>query len=146
MVVTMTTLGKVAISASFTVIYLHSSEIFPTSIRNTGMGLMAITSRMGGIASPYFASLGDLYPNLHLVLFCVLPLSAGALYLRVPETLGRSLPETMDDLAAMVSSTARSGKDKEQYGSPAVKYRPLPMATEYGSDIEEQGEPMSTKS
>ncbi len=37
--------GKLCISGGFSVIYIHSSEIFPTSMRNTAMGLVSIASR-----------------------------------------------------------------------------------------------------
>ena len=37
--------GKLCISAVFTVIYVHSSEVFPTTVRNTGMGVVAVASR-----------------------------------------------------------------------------------------------------
>ena len=38
-------LGKLCISASFAVIYVHSNEIFPTSIRSGGMGLVSFAAR-----------------------------------------------------------------------------------------------------
>ena len=37
--------GKLCAAASFTIVYVHSSEIFPTPIRNSGMGLVAVASR-----------------------------------------------------------------------------------------------------
>ena len=45
-------MGKFAISASFSVAYLFSAELFPTQGRNLAMGLLSLVSRMGGIISP----------------------------------------------------------------------------------------------
>ncbi len=45
---------KLCISASFSVIYIHSSEVFPTSIRNTGVGLVSVAARWANIISITF--------------------------------------------------------------------------------------------
>ena len=37
--------SKLMVSSAFTVIYIHSSEVFPTCIRNGAMGLVAVASR-----------------------------------------------------------------------------------------------------
>ena len=37
--------GKLCATAAFTIIYIHSSETFPTAFRNSGMGLLAVGSR-----------------------------------------------------------------------------------------------------
>lgn len=42
---TVTLFCKLCISSSFQVIYVHGSELFPTPIRNTGMGMVAVAAR-----------------------------------------------------------------------------------------------------
>ena len=101
MVVSVAMFGKLCISASFTIIHIHTTEVFPTAIRNTGMGLVAITSRIGGILSPYLANLGHVLPNFHFVLFGIFSLTSGLLNLKLPETLGAPLPETMEDVVRL---------------------------------------------
>ena len=49
--------GKLAISASFTAIYLITAEIFPTVMRNFSMGCCGTVGRMGAVVSPYIADL-----------------------------------------------------------------------------------------
>ena len=44
---TLGAIGKLGISSSFSVIYIHSNELFPTTIRNSGMGLVAVAARIG---------------------------------------------------------------------------------------------------
>jgi len=120
-------LGKLCISASFAVIYVHSNEIFPTSIRNGGMGLVSFAARIGGILSPYLAKLGSLWPNLHFVLFGLMALTSGLMNARLPETQGKPLPETIDDLVKM--SSRNSGRYVVSLSTPS-KYSKLPTEEE----------------
>ena len=113
-------LGKLCISASFAVIYVHSNEIFPTSVRSGAMGLVSFAARVGGILSPYLAKLGGLLPNLHFVLFGTISLTSGYLNLRLPETQGRPLPETIADLIKMKDS-----RYIVSMSNPSAKYSKL---------------------
>ena len=45
--------AKLAVTAAFDLICLHSSEIFPTVIRSKALGLFVAFSRIGAIASPF---------------------------------------------------------------------------------------------
>lgn len=45
-------LGKFAVSGSFAVIYLYTTEVFPTQVRNAGLGVSSIGARLGGIMAP----------------------------------------------------------------------------------------------
>ena len=87
-----------ALTMSGNIIYIHSNEIFPTTIRNVSMGLVSSAARLGGILSPHLAKLGDVYPNLHFILFGLMGLTAGLLSLKLPETKGLPLSETVQDL------------------------------------------------
>ncbi|GMT16758.1 hypothetical protein PFISCL1PPCAC_8055, partial [Pristionchus fissidentatus] len=49
--------GKMIISISFMTVYVAASEIFPTNIRNSTLGICEMVSRIGGILSPYVATL-----------------------------------------------------------------------------------------
>ncbi|KAK3734882.1 hypothetical protein RRG08_038908 [Elysia crispata] len=95
-------LGKFGASAGFAVIYVYSAELFPTVMRNSGMGLCSLCARIGGILAPYIADLEDVIDNdwgtaLPLLIFGGLSLAAGFLVLFLPETSNKILPDTVED-------------------------------------------------
>ena len=45
--------GKAAITMSFTGAYVYSVEIFPTGIRNIGLGTCSMCARISGMAAPF---------------------------------------------------------------------------------------------
>ena len=50
-------LGKLAVSAAFTSVYLMSSELFPTVIRNSAMACCEMATDVGSTLSPYVTDL-----------------------------------------------------------------------------------------
>ncbi|GFN79332.1 organic cation transporter protein [Plakobranchus ocellatus] len=94
--------GKFGASAGFAVIYIYSAELFPTVMRNSGMGLCSLSARIGGILSPYIADLEDVISGnwgvaVPLLIFGGLSVAAGLLVLFLPETSNRVLPDTVED-------------------------------------------------
>lgn len=47
----------VGMSVSFTTAYLFSGELFPTVIRNIGVGTSSMCARIGSISAPFIVSL-----------------------------------------------------------------------------------------
>ncbi|XP_008155432.1 solute carrier family 22 member 13 [Eptesicus fuscus] len=90
--------GKFATAAGFTISYVYSAELFPTIIRQTGMGLVAIFSRIAGILTPLVMLLGDYHEALPMVIYGSLPIGAGLLCALLPETRGQAMKDTIQDL------------------------------------------------
>ncbi|XP_076469494.1 organic cation transporter protein-like isoform X2 [Babylonia areolata] len=110
-------LGKLGISASFTAIYLITAETFPTVIRNLGMGCSSACGRIGSIVSPYVADLalyvgGRFGRAVPLVIFGGLALLAGLLALYLPETLNRTLPDTLEDAVNFMKNHHKKKEEK----------------------------------
>ncbi|KAI3381222.1 hypothetical protein SNEBB_002699 [Seison nebaliae] len=91
-------IGKFAASSSYGIIYLYSSELFPTHVRNSAMGLCSMMARIGSMLAPQFVILGEkVWAPLPLIIFGAFGLSAGIMSLMLPETLGEPLPQTIED-------------------------------------------------
>ncbi|KYQ56702.1 Organic cation transporter protein, partial [Trachymyrmex zeteki] len=93
----LTCLGIVGMSVSFTTVYLFSGELFPTVVRNIGIGTSSMCARIGSILAPFVVSLNNIETWLPPTIFGILPLIGSALCLLLPETAECTLPETLQD-------------------------------------------------
>ncbi|XP_055889284.1 organic cation transporter protein-like [Biomphalaria glabrata] len=94
--------GKFGSSAAFAIIYIYTVELFPTVMRNSGLGLCSVMARVGGILAPYIADIGqvisgDMAVVLPLLIFGGACVFAGLLALLLPETANKMLPDTVED-------------------------------------------------
>ncbi|KAM9818521.1 solute carrier family 22 member 7-like isoform 2-T2 [Syngnathus typhle] len=90
--------GKGFSSASFCTIVLYSSELFPTVVRQNGMGFNSSMARIGVALAPLILLLDDVWKDLpQLVLFSSAVLAA-ILASQLSETRGHCLPETIEDV------------------------------------------------
>jgi len=62
-------LGKFCISGAYAVVYLFSTEQFPTVVKNSGLGMCSLFARFGGLACPYVVLLGTTWKPLPLIIF-----------------------------------------------------------------------------
>ncbi|XP_056003356.1 solute carrier family 22 member 7-like [Ostrea edulis] len=90
--------GKFGISGSYMAIFLYTPEIYPTNLRALGLGLGSTMARVGGMISPYAALFGSHISWGPGVVFGSLSVLVTILFLWLPETNGRELPATLDDL------------------------------------------------
>ncbi|XP_022088432.1 organic cation transporter protein-like [Acanthaster planci] len=90
-------MGKFAISAAFSHIYIYSCELFPTVIRSVGLGASSMAARISGILCPIILILGKYWEPLPLCVFGGGSVLAGLLSLILPETLCRDMPDTVQD-------------------------------------------------
>ncbi|XP_038048377.1 organic cation transporter protein-like [Patiria miniata] len=90
-------IGKFAITAVFNHIYIYSSELYPTVIRGIGLGASSMVARVSGVLCPIILILGKYWQPLPLCVFGGSSVLAGMLSLMLPETLGRDMPDTIQD-------------------------------------------------
>ncbi|XP_078663819.1 organic cation transporter protein-like [Branchiostoma floridae x Branchiostoma belcheri] len=93
----LTMVGKLGVSVTYGVFPVYSAEVFPTVVRNMGIGLASMIGRAGGILAPFVALLGEYWAPLPLLTFGILSFLDGVAILALPETLGVPLPNTLED-------------------------------------------------
>ncbi|KAM8971299.1 solute carrier family 22 member 20-like isoform 3-T3 [Sarcophilus harrisii] len=95
-------LSKGLMSASLSCIVLVASEVFPTSLRMTGMGVTNMVGHLGGVTAPLVLLAGPTLPLLPPVLFGATVLAASCLIVFLPETRGAPLPDTLEQAQSQV--------------------------------------------
>ncbi|XP_077437634.1 solute carrier family 22 member 7-like isoform X5 [Vanacampus margaritifer] len=91
-------LGKGLSEASATTIILYTHELYPTVLRQTGLGFTSVLSRVGVSVAPLVLFLEDVWSVLPQVVLCVGAFFCGLLAMLLPETLDLKLPETVQDV------------------------------------------------
>ncbi|XP_069866007.1 solute carrier family 22 member 20 [Dipodomys merriami] len=107
-------LGKGCLASSFICIYLFTGELYPTEIRQMGMGFASVNARIGGLAAPLITTLGEFNPVLPPVAFGATSMLAGlAVTCFLMETRNVPLVETIAAMERRVKE-GPSKKDTEE--------------------------------
>jgi hypothetical protein len=87
--------GKSAALAGTYVIQIFCAELFPTVIRNVGVGAGSIAARFGGITAPQLVYLGKKVPIAPYIICLVLSVIVLPLLFTLPETNGQPLEDAV---------------------------------------------------
>ncbi|XP_062590703.1 organic cation/carnitine transporter 2-like [Saccostrea cucullata] len=90
--------GMFGIAGAFSCLFLITPELYPTNLRSTGLGLSSTAGRIGSILSPFASSFALHVPWGPGLTFGTLCLIVAFLFLWLPETKGKLLPTTVNDL------------------------------------------------
>lgn len=70
---------------SFPTVYIYGGEIFPTVIRNVGVGTASTCARLGSMLAPFIATqLSDVAHFLPPIIFGIVPIIGGFLVIFLP--------------------------------------------------------------
>uniref|UniRef100_F1RQV3 Major facilitator superfamily (MFS) profile domain-containing protein n=1 Tax=Sus scrofa TaxID=9823 RepID=F1RQV3_PIG len=108
-------LGKGCLASSFICVYLFTGELYPTEIRQMGMGFASVNARLGGLAAPLVTMLGEFSAVLPPMGFGATSILAGLAVCFLAETRNLPLLETIEAMERRVKG-GLSGKDAEEKG------------------------------
>ncbi|KAG9268275.1 solute carrier family 22 member 7-like [Astyanax mexicanus] len=91
-------LGKGFASMAFSTLVLFSSELYPTVIRQNGMGWNSFMGRMGVAIAPLILLLDEIWGHMSQIILCAIAVIGSVIAYQLPETRGRCLPETIEDV------------------------------------------------
>uniref|UniRef100_A0A6I8P6H2 Major facilitator superfamily (MFS) profile domain-containing protein n=1 Tax=Ornithorhynchus anatinus TaxID=9258 RepID=A0A6I8P6H2_ORNAN len=91
-------MGKGFLASAFTCLYQYTLELFPTEIRQMGMGAGFFSSRMGSLMAPFIYVVGSHVPILQPVLFGAAPLLSVFAVCFLFDTRNLPLPETVQEV------------------------------------------------
>uniref|UniRef100_H3C433 Solute carrier family 22 member 13b n=1 Tax=Tetraodon nigroviridis TaxID=99883 RepID=H3C433_TETNG len=86
-------LGKYFVSASFATAYVYSPELYPTTLRQNGVGVNSMCGRVAGTVTPLIRLLEVYHHMIPMLIYGIFPLIAGCFCLLLPETLNVELQD-----------------------------------------------------
>ncbi|XP_073903878.1 organic anion transporter 3 isoform X2 [Castor canadensis] len=105
--------GKGCLSSSFTCLFLYTSELYPTVIRQTGMGVSNLWARVGSMVAPLAKITGEIQPFIPNVIYGTSTILGGTAAFFLLETLNRPLPETIEDMESWLQQAKGTKQEPE---------------------------------
>ncbi|XP_067684295.1 solute carrier family 22 member 6-A-like isoform X2 [Haliotis asinina] len=106
--------GKVFIGATFVSLLLFTTEVYPTNVRNIGLGINSTTGRIGSLLAPFTAILMKHVAWLPGVLMSSCCFLSALAVVLLPETKGTELPNTIqqvEDMYKRIRNKSSSGTE-----------------------------------
>uniref|UniRef100_A0A671WHJ8 Solute carrier family 22 member 6 n=1 Tax=Sparus aurata TaxID=8175 RepID=A0A671WHJ8_SPAAU len=91
-------LGKMFAEAAYGSVFLYTMELYPTVLRQNGLGFCYVLGQIGVAVSPIISLLDEVWGRLPSIIFTLLAFVAGLLTLVLRETRNICLPETIEDV------------------------------------------------
>ncbi|XP_056141478.1 organic cation/carnitine transporter 2 [Lampris incognitus] len=91
-------IGKFGFTMAFSTVYIYTAEIYPTVLRNMGIGICSSAARIGSITAPYIIFLGTYNKFLPYVIMGGLTVVTSLVNFFLPETFNKDLPETVEQM------------------------------------------------
>ncbi|XP_042355759.1 solute carrier family 22 member 6 [Plectropomus leopardus] len=121
-------IGKGCLAASFNCCYLYSGELYPTIIRQNGMGWVSMMARVGAMVAPMVLLTGDYKPWIPGLIYGGAPILSGVTAIFLPETLGSPLPDTIQDVEDRGAGRSSKKPPKEGIILQDTESNPLKQA------------------
>ncbi|KAG1682450.1 Organic cation transporter protein [Nymphon striatum] len=102
--------GRFVITMTFGMTYVFTAELFPTPLRSSALGTGSMFSRVGGILSPFVATLVsdklsiEVWRPLPILILGCCGIIGGIILLILPDTFNKPLPETVEEIEKSTKS------------------------------------------
>lgn len=106
----LSSLGILALMVGFYDVYTYGGELYPTVVRNVGIGTSSMCARIGAMIAPFIASLGEINPIIPLIAFGTPPIVGSVMCCFLPETKNCKLPDTVEEGELFGKSETTKGK------------------------------------
>ncbi|XP_068591088.1 organic cation/carnitine transporter 2-like [Cebidichthys violaceus] len=91
-------LGKYAVTIPFSMMFAFIAELHPTLLRNTAVGICSTVGRLGNCIAPFLITLNTYLLHLPNIIMGTLAAVSAFAVLFLPESFGRPLPETIQQM------------------------------------------------
>ncbi|KAI1242559.1 Solute carrier family 22 member 13, partial [Lamprotornis superbus] len=107
-------IGKMTSTAAFSTSYVYAAEVFPTVIRQTGVGLCSTMARVAGILAPLIIPLGQYHQAIPMAIFGSIPVVVALFCILLPETRGVDLADNTGEerITPETKKQAKTVQDK----------------------------------
>ncbi|XP_063046440.1 organic cation/carnitine transporter 2-like [Engraulis encrasicolus] len=114
--VTLAMAGRLVMTGAYQFVYVYSAELFPTVVRNMGLGVCSMAARIGSASAPHVAYIGTYNKTLPFILMGTISLFSGGLSLLLPETKGENLPELISQVKPLQCCCHKATIDRNGLG------------------------------
>ncbi|RWS18627.1 organic cation transporter protein-like protein [Leptotrombidium deliense] len=85
---------------AFQLLYIQSTEIIPTTMRQLGVGSCTVAIRVGSVIAPFIREFSEwTHPAASMAMFGALMTFDAMLICLLPETKGVEIPDTLQEAA-----------------------------------------------
>ncbi|XP_056290526.1 solute carrier family 22 member 13b [Pseudoliparis swirei] len=106
--------GKFAATASFSIVYVYTAELYPTTLRQNGVGLNSMFARVAGIFAPLIRLLDVYHYTIPMLIYGIVTIVAGGLSFLLPETLNVELQDEAEFLKPETGTKMQSFSIEEK--------------------------------
>ncbi|XP_063372187.1 carcinine transporter-like [Cydia amplana] len=89
--------GRFAVNISYNIGMQYAAELLPTVVRAQGLALIHIAGYVATILVPYIVYMATIAVEIPLLILGALGLLGGTLCLFLPESMGKAMPQTIQD-------------------------------------------------
>eukprot|EP00105_Crassostrea_gigas_P024428 XP_011444664.1 PREDICTED: organic cation transporter protein isoform X1 [Crassostrea gigas] len=111
-------MGKYGITGAFSSVFLFTSELYPTNLRNSGYGFACAFASIGGVLAPFANTFHRYVAWGPGVVFSIMCFLSAIMTFYLPETRGRELPTSIEELkmwykehSGILTSGTKQNKD-----------------------------------